>query len=199
MRDESTLAAWLAGPGPAPSSRLADEPIGGGRSGDHDYLFGRPGDPAPLRPWVGSRALLIGLFSGVTLAAGLALLRRPPPGRLAIPIGAAAILSAVAAVEPNLALLSVQSSAVGLILVVLSALTGRLVDRRRPAPLFAESASWPPVAPSPSGSARRLAPGEVGSDESTVIRSRAASTAEHVRLEDPDNLTTEPQPSSSRG
>jgi hypothetical protein len=86
-----------------------------------------------------------------------------------------------------------------MVLVALAAATQRVVDRRsgsgRP---YAEAHATPTPAPNN----RALVP-ELGSDESTVVRSRTASTADHLPIDQalpgaPESVAPEPSRSASR-
>jgi hypothetical protein len=196
LRGGASLASWVAGPTLAARMGEATEPPA--RSGEHEYLFSRSGDPATLSVSVWSRPLLVGIFSGGALAAGLILLRWPLPTKIWIPSAAALVFVTFVAIDSNVVLLAAQSSVVGLMLVLVAAVTEWLVERRRrPASLFSESATR-----SSSSGSGRVATAEVGSDDSTVIRSRAASTAEHIRSERSSDvaggLVQEPETSAPR-
>src|SRR5262249_7617205 len=88
----------------------------------------------------------------------------------------AVLLGATTLLEPSVAMLVAQSATIGVVLTLVTALTHRLVHRRR-APVFGEtSGRTGTIAP---GSSLNLAPG-AGSDDSTPIRLRpVSSTADH--------------------
>ena len=174
----AALSDWVAGPG-ALDDRFGP-PLTEGRIGDHGYLFGRPGGPPSIRPTVASRALLIGLCSGSALLIGLLTLSRRPWLRGSAPLLGLGLLGLLAMISRSAAILALQSSTVGLLLVAVSALTRRLVDRRRPASRFPDLG-----APGSSGTAQRpgvgsdrpMEPAGVGSDDSTAIRRRPSEPA----------------------
>lgn len=181
------LAGWAAGPLARPP---LPEDAGEGDRGDfHGYLFGRPGDPIPLRPWIASRAGLVGACSGATLALGLLWLIFLRRGRLVAASSLALALAVSAATLPAATFLAVQSAAVGVALTLLAALTRHLVDRRE-----AASPSFPPA----SGLTPALGAGRgvllpvideppgVGSDRSTVVRSRIPSTIDRAASTPPE-------------
>jgi hypothetical protein len=176
-RGSSQLAAWVGG------TTAAERPLAGPTNdlglSDELYLFGRVGAPRRFGPRVVSRALLIGACSGLVLAIGIAFLVARPPGRL---VGIGALIAALAAtvtVEPAVLLLCARSSLAGAILVLVAAVTQRLVEGRRPARgTYAEPSGQRGLEHS-VGSSRDHVPA-VGSDASTVIRPRAASTLDQV-------------------
>ncbi|QDV34194.1 hypothetical protein [Tautonia plasticadhaerens] len=171
------LAAWVAGPGATVDA--LGPPLSGGRIGDHGYLFGRPGDPAPLAPGISPRSVLVGACSGLVLLAGLsALVRHRHRGRV-LPAAALVGLAALMAVNRSTAILAVQSSSVGWLLVAVAVLTRRAVDRRRPSARFGDPSGLGTATSSgvdsPSGGGPIGSAGSsplVGSDDSTAIRAR---------------------------
>jgi len=173
-KDAEALAAWVAAPAGRPF--VADD-AGGGRGDYHGYLFGRPGDPVPMTPWIAPRAGLVGLFSGSVLAFGLPWLVGRPRGRWLWPVAPALALAVGAALQPGATLLAAQSSVVGVALFLLAAAARRLAEHRRPAARFGAPSGQ--VLISPAGPAAEPA-ALVGSDHSTVIRPRAASTIDHA-------------------
>ncbi|MEO6807857.1 MAG: hypothetical protein ABI353_01950, partial [Isosphaeraceae bacterium] len=177
-RDPQALAAWIL-PGPLASSLAADAP-GDPRGDSSRYLFGRPGNPPLIQPTVASRAGLVAIYSGLVLGLGVVLLIYRPPGRLVRLTALGLILAVAVAVEPSVTLLAVQSSVVGVALVVLAAVTQRLVEGRR---------LGGPLRLEPSGLGGSGLPGSsrqilLGSDpeESTVIRPRPGTTVDHQSL-----------------
>lgn len=167
------LSLWVTGA--SPKARIPADP---GQDGAHGYLFARVGNPADLRPRIVSRAGLVGGCSGAVLAIGLLLMLARPWVRLAWVLLPIALLAAAVSVAPSVILLVVQSSTLGCVLVVVAALTQRFVERRRMIPAgFAEPSGLIVGGPSGSGHA---GPAEAGSDASTVIRGRSATTADHV-------------------
>jgi hypothetical protein len=171
------LASWVAGPGATVDA--LGPPLSGGRIGDHGYLFGRPGDPAPLAPAISSRAVLVGLCSGLVLVLGLLALVRHRYGGQALPVAGLVILAALTLIDRSTAILAVQSSAVGWLLVAVAVLTRRAVDRRRPSPRFGDQSglgtATSPGGDPPSGGVINGSGGSaplVGSDDSTAIRAR---------------------------
>lgn len=165
------LAGWVAGP--AGRAALADEPGDDGLGGSHSYLFGRPGAPTAAPPWVAARALLVAACSGTVLALGLVWLAwRPRSAWVGLVVLAMAGAVAAAADVSTTALVA-QSAALGVALTALAALTRHLVDRRREHPAFVEPSTLGATGP---GSSRHAA--LVGSDDSTVLRHRPASTVD---------------------
>ncbi len=72
-----------------------------------------------------ARAWLVAGFSGSVLMIGLVLLARRPPAMLVVVAGLISALALGAAVEPSLIFLGLQSSAFGLVLVLVAALLQR--------------------------------------------------------------------------
>ena len=186
--DTQQLSDWLKGNGLRPSiTQVAAEDQ---RLGYHGYLFGRPGPPADFRPAIYSRALLVGICSGVVLALGVILLSLRPNARLAA-VGALGSAVALAiALDPSLSLLAIQSSLFGVVLTLIAALTQSAVHRRRsPGPIVIEPATADAFAVNriqPERDSSRNAPlREVGSDESTVIRHRANSSPSTIDYKPP--------------
>ncbi len=149
---------------------------------DHAYLFSSAGTPGSIRPVLVARAWLVAGFSGSVLIIGLVLLARRPPATLVVVAGLISALALGAAVEPSLIFLGLQSSAFGLVLVIVAALLQRSLDHRRmPATLVRDRArdssleALIPVAASPTPPSD-----SAGSDGSTVIRPRPGTTIEHV-------------------
>ncbi len=178
-KEPEALATWVAGPSAVPP--LPEDAAEDTRADFHGYLFGRPGDPITLRPWIASRAGLVGTFSGATLAIGLLLqigLRR---GRATWAAGLALAVAVAAAIQPSATLLAVQASAVGVALTIVATLTRRIVERRGPTP-----ESYHPTSSKLSATvghgvdAADGGPPAVGSDHSTVIRPRIPSTVDRV-------------------
>jgi hypothetical protein len=175
--DESALTRWVAGPSPRGGAPDLDQD---GRGSYHGYLLGRPGDPTVMRPLVVSRAGLLGTCSGLVLAVGILILLGRPSARLVVALAAALVLLAAVTLEPNVLFQAGQSSLVGLALVVVAALTQRLVELRRPARTRFPESNGLDFAPASASSGRFTA--GVGSEESTLIRPRAGTTADHPAL-----------------
>ena len=175
-KDDAALSAWVQGDSTRPG--LADDPGEGGLGGYHSYLFSRQGDPTELGVATVSRAGMVGVCSGLVLAAGVLLLVRWPSGWLVVAPTAALAIAVGAALRPDETLLVVQSSLVGVGLTILAGIVHRLSDRAGPASRIGSSSGRP--ASSLAGSSSLMGLSMVGSDESTAIRARPGSTAEHV-------------------
>ena len=189
-RDLAALAAWASGNAARPSD---SDPIEDAARGDsHGYLFGRPGPPVALRPWIISRAALVAICSGTVLAVGgfLILFRRPPV-RVTWAAALALGLAAATAVQPSVTFLAAQSAMIGIVFTLLTALMHQFVHQRRRPMVFGETSGL--VTPSGPGStlSRALS---VGSDDSTAIRARPTSTVDHL----PTGLATPPESVSGR-
>jgi hypothetical protein len=174
-KDAAGLATWLAGS--QARQLLATVAADEGRFGFHGYLFSRAGAPTPLRPRIVSRAGLVGACSGSVLGLGLVLLVWRPRGLWIVLAAVGLALIVAVAVQPGLILPALQSSLVGVVLALVAAVMRRLIEQRRPSPTrFGESGGL--VIGPPSGSSPVVL---VGSDDSTAIRPRPATTIEHVR------------------
>lgn len=178
-REAQALAAWVL-PGPL-SSSLAVASLGdpGGGSSSR-YLFGRTGNPPLMQPAVAPRAGLVAICSGLVLGLGVLLLIYRPPGRLVHLTAPGLILAVAVAVEPSVTLLAVQSSAVGVALVLLAAAMQRLVEGRRPGGSLRLEPSGLGGSGSPGSSGQVLLESDL--EESTVIRPRPGTTVDHQSL-----------------
>ena len=186
-KSASALTAWVCGPN---GRSQATEPADDDPRGDyHDYLFGRLGAPASLHPLVVTRFWLLTLCSGSALGVGsLLLLAWRPPARVLVPTLAAMVLCIAIAVPASVSLVLLQSSLVGVVLLVVMAALQFLVERRRSsAHLFAERNGLTAAA----GSSLNLAGAAVGSDDSTAIRVRTPSSTQ-------DYIVSLPPPSGER-
>ena len=176
------LSNWLAGGG---ARQKLTEPLDSGeQSGRQSYLFSRVGPPTILRFPVFSRFLLLLLCSGPVLIVGLlALARRPPPRMVA----ASTLILAFAAgalFEPDALILVLQSSALGVALLLAGLAMHWAIERRGHSGPAGDRAVV--VGPASVGSSMAQSP-PIGVDESTAIRPRptgpsAISTADHVFL-----------------
>jgi hypothetical protein len=171
------LVAWIGGPSARPPAD--DEIEDDGRGDYHGYLFGSPGSPSDLRPWIASRASLVAIFSGPVLALGLLLLYLRPTFRLSASVFLALVLAIATAVQPSVTVLGVQSAMMGVLFTLVAAATQRLVERpRRASPSFFGEPNNLAGTSLPGSSVNRL--GGAGSDDSTAIRVRAPSTVDHA-------------------
>jgi len=180
----ASLAAWVGAVPPNPNSnsnsKPADEWADEGREGYHNYLFGRPGTPNEFRPHIASRAGLVGLWSGMALGIGVLILYLRPWSRMLAMTFLALGLAIAVALQPSGTILAVQSAAVGVLFTLVAALMKRQVERPRPmaAAVFGEPAAT--ASPSLPASSVSRPVGIVGSDDSTAIRVRPASTIDHI-------------------
>lgn len=161
--------------------KAAEEWESDGRDGYHSYLFGQPGPPSELRPLIASRAELVAIFSGAAFGLGVLILYLRPPFRLLGTISLALGLALGMALVPVGTILAIQSAAVGLVFTLVAAVMKRFVERprRSVAAVFGDPGT-PPAPLPPGSSVSRPSPLDVGSDESTAIRVRAASTIDHL-------------------
>jgi head-tail adaptor len=174
-RDEAALAAWVAGS--VGHSTILEGQADEGWSGYHGYLFGAEGDPPAARPRLVARAVLVGLCSASVLGLGLLVLLLWPTAWVHV----ATLLALAVAVswtwEPSLTLLILQSSVVGVALLILAVVVERHLERRRLRHVFTEPGG---VVVSPGTGSSLLGAGTVGSDDSTVVRVRPGSTVDHA-------------------
>lgn len=173
-RDAEELSSWVGNGPKAPLVRPSERPSG--PVGTHSYLFSRVGDPQPLSVPVVSRLLLLAWCSGSMLLLGLILLLFKPVDRLSALLFLIMLGFVIHAALPSMAFQLLQSSALGLLLVSLAAITQTIVERRRTFPVSRELHDIGVITP---GSSQ----GEVlmlGSDDSTAIRPRQGTTLEHV-------------------
>jgi len=154
----------------------------------HGYLFSRTGEIGPMRVWVIARPLLIGACSGLTLLVGFALMLLPK-SKARILLGLLAFLGLMAAafVHPSSLILAVQSSIIGIVLSLMGFAIQHLIEVRHPMHKLERDPGRTPI-PFAAGSSMTRQPESgtsgvdqvnVGSDESTAIRVRVASTAEY--------------------
>lgn len=186
------LSAWVGGHAAGAAGDAE------ARRDGHAYLFGRPGPATDLPLTVASRALLVASCSGVVLAVGgLLILVWRPSARLAAVAVPLLGLAVAALVHPTVTLLAVQSGMVGVVLTALVALMQRLVGRRRYGPgIFGEPNQRNAGAAPGSALSRGVG---VGSDDSTAIRVRTASTLDYVvTASDPAGGEAATAPGSSR-
>ncbi len=134
----------------------------------------------PLVP----RAVLVAVCSGTVLGLGILVLRWYPARQLMAASLLAMVLAAAAALEPTMTLQAAQSAVLGLILTILAGLMQRMQNRRRSAPATFGEAGGLASAMIPGSSLNRWS--EPGSDDSTAIRVRPASTVDHVVVVRPE-------------
>ncbi len=148
------------------------------RIDERRYLFGRAGPVGDLRLTIASWGWLVAVCSGgVMILGGLLLLAVPSRFRLVASAIAALLIAVATASEPSVTILAIQSGAIGAIFVLLAAAIQRYLAHRRPThSVFASQNRL--VAGPASGSSFAREPG-VGSDDSTAIRPRVASTVDH--------------------
>lgn len=173
-KSASALTAWVCGPS---GRSQATEPVDDSRGDYHEYLFGRLGPPADLRPVVIPRFWLLTLCSGGVLGVGsLFLLAWRPPARVVVPVVLAVALGVAVAFPASITVVLLQSSMIGVVLLLMMAALQLVVDRRRSAAhLFSDTSGLAPA----SGMAAPL-PGGAGSDDSTAIRVRTPTTMDYV-------------------
>jgi len=177
-RTGSELLEWAAG---STSRVLLDDPSQDESSDSRRYVFSRFGTAEPFEPRILSATLLIAVCSGLVLAAGFAIMLMRPRFRLVWLGGSVLGLLMLMMVSANVVLLVVQSSFYGLVLSLLGLLIERRLERERRRPL-AEQVTRTIRPPADSSLERAQA---VGSDGSTEIRVRPASTTAHTRVESP--------------
>jgi hypothetical protein len=120
----------------------------------------------------------------VVLALGLFfILIGRPPLRIAWVAGSVLILAVATGVESSVTILALQAAIPGMILTILAVIIERMVPRQRHAVSVFGDPNHLLVPPSPGSTLVRGT--EVGSDDSTAIRVRPASTLDHVPMSQP--------------
>ena len=180
-RSPSALFTWADGRSARSRREAPDEDIHGP---DHGYLFGRPGEPVVMRLPLVPRAVLVAVCSGTVLGLGILVLRWYPARQLMAASLLAMALAVATAVQPTITLLAAQSAVLGLILTILASLMQRMQNRRRSAPATFGAAGGLASPMIPGSSLNRWS--EPGSDDSTAIRVRPASTVDHVVVVRPE-------------
>ena len=128
LRSPAELSSWLNGG--STRYRIAEVLEPAGQGGRHHYLFSRVGPPTNLRFAVFSRFTLLLLCSGPVLLAGLLVLARRPPARI---IAASVLILAFAVgalVEPDALISVLQSSALGVVLLLTALAMNWAIERR---------------------------------------------------------------------
>jgi hypothetical protein len=148
------------------------------RTGYRSYLFGRTGAPSALRLVIAWWPLLVAFCSGIVLLiGGLILLVVRPHHRLFVAIGVAFVVAIAATFQPSATFLALQSGVVGGILLIVTSVVQRALVRRRPAhSVFGLPNRLGTAAAAGSSLNRQVS---AGSDDSTAIRPRPASTVDH--------------------
>ena len=115
--DQTDLERWvgLPNPGGTPAS-----------AGMNVYLFSSLGRIGPAEIVTAGRSTIVFVASGIALLAGLLLIYVRAARHPVVLLAAAAILAGLTAVQPELAVLAAQASAVGLALVLLAVFLRRL-------------------------------------------------------------------------
>ncbi len=177
----SRLAAWAAGPA-ATAAALDETPEGDDAA--RGLLYSRPGPPTPMAPRLVSRAGAVLACSGLALLAALALTFFPSRAPWVAGAAAVAGLPAAMYLPAGAWAFAMQASVFGVALGLAIFLGRRLAAREAPAPAGGPSrvtAGSSLVAP---GSSFRSA-SEVGSDDSTAIRSRPSTTMDYLAAPPP--------------
>lgn len=195
-RSPLELASWLAGA--KVTSSLGETLESGERVGRQSYLFSRIGPPNASRFPTYSRLLLLLLFSGPVLAAGLLVLARRPSPRSVSITTLLLVFSLASLLESNVLLIMLQSSFLGMILWLSAVVIHWAIERMG----HVRSPGGGVLVPTMTVGSTLGHPPMVGSEDSTAIRlrpaSQAASTADHVVLSRPledtpgDLSTSEP-------
>jgi len=98
----------------------------------HRYLFSRLGAVDHVTVWTASRAMLVLVSSGLVLVMGLLWMYRPGIRRIGLLFVFAVLLMGLGMADPDLVLLFLQASMLGIALVFLAAVLRRLGTRREP-------------------------------------------------------------------
>jgi hypothetical protein len=182
-RSFSTLLRWVAGA--AAQMPASDELMGEEADDSHGFLFTRAGKPVPLSLWQFSRAGIVAVCSGSVLFVGFLAMFSRVRFRSIWPATAAIGVLVWALVHPSVLLLVVQSAASGVVLTLLGLLIQRLIGRTRSTATAAAAVPGAAQAGSSSiGPATAETPvstlAGVGSEDSTAVRNRAASSMDYV-------------------
>jgi hypothetical protein len=172
----ASLNEWIKGAGLS-TSAIGDSNGSAGDDSDR-YLFSRTGQPSDFSVWIVPRSWLVGVCSGATLFVGfLAIFAKLRFRTIWLGVAALGLVAAVL-VRPSVTFLAIQSAAIGVVLTLVGLSLEGLIERRK-------SQAAPPrrssVITSPAGADSSLnrSP-DVGSDDSTAIRVRVASTLDYV-------------------
>lgn len=174
-KSPQALAAWVSGLHSSAPPEIADGEM---RSDYRSYLFGRTGTPSALRLLFVWWPLLVAFSSGtVLLVGGVTILVVRPQYRLLLSVALAFGVAIAAAFQPSATFLALQSGLMGGVLLIVTSLVQRLVVRRRPShSVFGASNRLGPPSATGSSLNRQVS---AGSDDSTAIRARPASTVDH--------------------
>jgi hypothetical protein len=184
--------------------RLGANASGEGRgeevgSDSHKYLFSHAGEGSSIQVRIVSRSWLVLVCSGVVLLTGIALILLPrPKARLVLGLITTVGLIAGALLRPSTLIVAGQSSVIGIVLTLMGFVIQHLIESRRPAIGYERDSAIGAAAFAPGSTRTRppeVRPSEVGSDESTAIRVRVASTMEY-RSQGTSPEEPEPAPES---
>ena len=119
----SALADWIAAAAERRPS-AGDVPVA-----ERRVVYAGVGDPGKVALWVAPTWLLVLVVSGITLAAGLALVYRPTLRRAPVVLSIGACIAMAAAIVPDLAPLAGLAAVPGIALSLLAAALRFVVDR----------------------------------------------------------------------
>jgi len=195
-RPTKGISARIDGLGAITSGEGRSEEFG---NDSHKYLFSRAGEGDSIKVWIVSRSWLVGICSGAVLLAGFALILLPRPhAKLVLGLITALGLIAGASLRPSTLIAAGQSSIIGIVLTLMGFVIQRLIESRRPSTGYERDSAIGAAVLAPGSTRTRppeVRPSEVGSDESTAIRVRVASTMEY-RSQEASPEEPEPAPES---
>jgi hypothetical protein len=193
-KDGAGLDQWLGGTG---SSASSDELREASLDDSLQLLFSRAGAPTGLGLWILSRTWIVVACSGVTLILGFFAIFSGIRFRTAWAVASLLALLAAAFLHPSVTLLVLQSAFIGAALTFLALLIQRLMDRKKPPAIQSREPGAP--AGQATGDSALERPATVGSDDSTAIRVRVASTMDYVPTPTNGPLVEESARSSTLG
>jgi hypothetical protein len=169
------LEAWVQGAHPGESAPPMD--VTDATSPDHAYLFSQPIETRRASLWLAQRPSMVAIASGTVLLVGLLAISWSRRLRVSLLVMTGLLYALALAWYPSLAFQFLQSSTVGIALLVIAAVLHRLVTPRTvlapPVPVVLER----PTSTFARGTSLESPP-RAGSDDSTIIRQRTESTAD---------------------
>ncbi|MGP0061995.1 MAG: hypothetical protein ACLQGP_00150 [Isosphaeraceae bacterium] len=195
-KDGAALDQWLGG---TAASSANDELREASLDDSHHLLFSRSGPPIAMSIWIASRTWIVVVCSGLTLILGFLAIFTRIRFRTAWAVAAGLAILAAAFWHPSVTLMVLQSAFMGVALTSLALVIERLLDRKEPPPIPARDSGPSSVQTHGDGDSALDKPAPVGSDDSTAIRVRVASTIDFVPAPIEGALVEESARSSTLG
>jgi hypothetical protein len=172
----TSLNEWLLGS--TPSTVASDDHPENSLYESPRFLFSRSGEPHVLSVWLAPRAWIVATCSGATLIVGFfAIFSQIRFRTIWIIVAGLALLTAML-LQPSVTFLAVQSGFIGVALTLLGLVIQRLIERSKARTISGREAG-PQAGATASDSGLGRSP-SIGSDDSTAIRVRVASTMDFV-------------------